>query len=202
MLNRRQAIIWTNVVPIHWRIYAALGGDELRWRYTRMTSSRFLCVILRTKLIIVNAEAASRFSFSILNVGAASLLLEVMSGKDNLHTSWQLGTEYLIHIPHFMIYNYTRSCIRSNTVWFKRNWLTRSKLIFKYIFEKKNQKLHTCKSAVAPNLRQVITLSSDIYRKMYNKRRTKSQNINDSHLAFSLSLLNPFKPSVKSRMKM
>ena len=26
--NRRQAIIWTNADPIHWRIYAALGGDE------------------------------------------------------------------------------------------------------------------------------------------------------------------------------
>ena len=27
--NRRQAIICTNTDPIHWRIYAALGGDEL-----------------------------------------------------------------------------------------------------------------------------------------------------------------------------
>ena len=27
--NRRQVIIWTNVHPIHWCIYAALGGDEL-----------------------------------------------------------------------------------------------------------------------------------------------------------------------------
>ena len=27
--NRRQAIIWTNADPIIWRIYAALGGDEL-----------------------------------------------------------------------------------------------------------------------------------------------------------------------------
>ena len=27
--NRRQAIIWTNADPIHWRIKAALGGDEL-----------------------------------------------------------------------------------------------------------------------------------------------------------------------------
>ena len=27
--NRQQAIIWTNADPIHWRIYAALGGDEL-----------------------------------------------------------------------------------------------------------------------------------------------------------------------------
>ena len=30
MPNRRQAIIWTNTDPIHWRIYAALGEDELR----------------------------------------------------------------------------------------------------------------------------------------------------------------------------
>ena len=28
--NRRQAIIWANADPIHWRIYAALGGDELK----------------------------------------------------------------------------------------------------------------------------------------------------------------------------
>ena len=28
---RRQAIIWTNAEPIHWRIYAALGGDELNY---------------------------------------------------------------------------------------------------------------------------------------------------------------------------
>ena len=27
--NRRQAIIWANADPVHWRIYAALGGDEL-----------------------------------------------------------------------------------------------------------------------------------------------------------------------------
>ena len=29
-LNRRQAIIWTNADPVHWHVYAALGGDELR----------------------------------------------------------------------------------------------------------------------------------------------------------------------------
>ena len=27
--NRWQAIIWTTADPIHWRIYAGLGGDEL-----------------------------------------------------------------------------------------------------------------------------------------------------------------------------
>ena len=30
--NRRQTIIWTNGDLIHWRIYASLGGDELRYR--------------------------------------------------------------------------------------------------------------------------------------------------------------------------
>ena len=29
--NRRQHIIWTNANPIHWRIYVAVGGDELIW---------------------------------------------------------------------------------------------------------------------------------------------------------------------------
>ena len=33
MPNRRQATIWTNVDPIHWRIYAALGGDKLKTHY-------------------------------------------------------------------------------------------------------------------------------------------------------------------------
>ena len=28
--NRRQAITWTNAYADHWRIYAALGGDELK----------------------------------------------------------------------------------------------------------------------------------------------------------------------------
>ena len=28
--NRRHAIIWTNGDPIQWRIYAVVGGDELR----------------------------------------------------------------------------------------------------------------------------------------------------------------------------
>ena len=30
--NRRQAITWSNVDPVLWRIYAALGGDELTHR--------------------------------------------------------------------------------------------------------------------------------------------------------------------------
>ena len=30
--NRRQTITWINADPVHWRIYAALGGDELNHR--------------------------------------------------------------------------------------------------------------------------------------------------------------------------
>ena len=28
--NKRQAITWTNDYRVHWRIYAALGGDEFQ----------------------------------------------------------------------------------------------------------------------------------------------------------------------------
>ena len=32
--KRRQFITWTNADPVHWRIYATLGGDELKPVYT------------------------------------------------------------------------------------------------------------------------------------------------------------------------
>ena len=41
-----------------------------------------------------------------------------------------------------------------------------------------------------------------MYRKVSNISRTKSQNLNDSHLVLKSSLPNPLKPGVKSRMKM
>ena len=40
------------------------------------------------------------------------------------------------------------------------------------------------------------------YCKVSNISRTKSQNLNDSHLVLKSSLPNPLKPGVKSRMKM
>ena len=39
------------------------------------------------------------------------------------------------------------------------------------------------------------------YSKTCNMRRTKSQNINVSRLVLQLTLPNPLKPGVKSRMK-
>ena len=40
------------------------------------------------------------------------------------------------------------------------------------------------------------------YRQVSNIRRTKSQNLKDSRTVLWLSLPNPLKPDVKSRMKM
>ena len=40
------------------------------------------------------------------------------------------------------------------------------------------------------------------YRKIYNIRRTKSQNLSDSHLVLQSPLPNPLKPGIKSIMKM
>ena len=42
----------------------------------------------------------------------------------------------------------------------------------------------------------------DVYRKTSSISRTKSQNFNVSNVVLQLSLLNPLKPGVKSRMKM
>ena len=41
-----------------------------------------------------------------------------------------------------------------------------------------------------------------IYRQVSNIRRTKSQHLKDSRAVLQLSLPNPLKPDVKSRMKM
>ena len=46
--NRRQAILWTNADPIHWRIYVALWRDEL--------------IIYSVKEMFAFAKIAIRFS--------------------------------------------------------------------------------------------------------------------------------------------
>ena len=45
-------------------------------------------------------------------------------------------------------------------------------------------------------------LPLDMYRKIFNISRTKSQKSNVSHLGLQLSLRNILKPGVKRRMKM
>ena len=42
-LNRRQAIIWTNADPVHWRIYAVLSGDELNVLFLKCN----VCILIQ-----------------------------------------------------------------------------------------------------------------------------------------------------------
>ena len=51
--NRRQAIIWINADLIHWRIYAALGGDELTMMVHNNISFALLSKTMYTFLIYV-----------------------------------------------------------------------------------------------------------------------------------------------------
>ena len=54
MLNRQQAIIWTNADPNHWRIYAALGWDELNYLQLHLLNHLFWVTRKKTpKLCIV-----------------------------------------------------------------------------------------------------------------------------------------------------
>ena len=48
----------------------------------------------------------------------------------------------------------------------------------------------------------IIQHDWNTYRKVSNIRRTKSSKLNVSRLVLQLSLPNPMKPGVKSRMKM
>ena len=51
-------------------------------------------------------------------------------------------------------------------------------------------------------LATTVTLSNETYRQVSNIRRTKSQHLKYSRTVLRLSLPNPLKPVVKSRMKM
>ena len=50
--------------------------------------------------------------------------------------------------------------------------------------------------------RRCVALFVLAYRQVSNIRRTKSQNLKDYRTVLRLSLPNPLKPDVKSRMKM
>ena len=66
--NRRQAIILTNADPNHWRIYAALRGDELIVKLSpndlrRMVKYTDLCVICSFIYSIIPRGSALAFLF-------------------------------------------------------------------------------------------------------------------------------------------
>ena len=51
-------------------------------------------------------------------------------------------------------------------------------------------------------LKSQLKIEHPIYRQVSNIRRTKHQHLKDSRTVLRLSLPNPLKPDVKSRMKM
>ena len=62
-------------------------------------------------------------------------------------------------------------------------------------------KLHSSTSILS-TFQQVVGPPSHTFHQISNIRCTKSQDLNISHLVLYLSLPNPLKPCVKSRMKM
>ena len=60
--------------------------------------------------------------------------------------------------------------------------------------------------AVSHTIQDVVMDAADTFfqdhRQVSNIRRTKSQHLKDSRTVLRLSLSNPLKPDVKSRMKM
>ena len=73
----RQAIIWTNADPIHWRIYTALGEDELN--YTSLKKNEiFYCKISRDRKISRLGDFARPYSNN------PSWLFETGSGTTKL----------------------------------------------------------------------------------------------------------------------
>ena len=57
-------------------------------------------------------------------------------------------------------------------------------------------------SCVCPQLYTGRICENRKYRKIFSIRHTNSQNLSGSRLVLQLSLPNPLKPSVKSKMKM
>ena len=54
--HRRQAIIWTNADPIHWRIYAALGGGGISWEGYPILQKPPCSVLIETSLWITTTS--------------------------------------------------------------------------------------------------------------------------------------------------
>ena len=112
--NRRQAITWTNDGPVHWRIYAAIGGDELR----NQTDVSGLVTTLRPKLNREIFQFSVEFHWSLfptVPTGVTSSLAQVMACHEQA-TSRYLNQWYLSWLTHI--------CEISECILNERDWIT------------------------------------------------------------------------------
>ena len=102
-----------------------------------------------------------------------------------------LPVEYHIHIwqvpPQL-------SCGKTCQIWM---WFSKSNRNIMFTFDR----CHSSLAEVVP-VKYECDWEYREYRKISNTRRTKSPNLIVSRLVLQLSLPNPMKPGVKSRMKM
>ena len=157
---------------------------------------------VQTYVYIPNFQnEALKYGVSELVIKFNSLLETADTGVHVVHTSCTIIT-YTLHWNH-----YQHSCrgmckVSSDPfirLWIKANWNSHQ---ISFTMEKLSVKwsLDLCSTFI---IIIIILLSlCCIYRQVSNIRRTKTQHLKDPRTVLRLSLLNPSKPDVKSRMKM
>ena len=82
-LTRRQAIIWTNADPIHWRIYAALEGDVLIHSYFSYSSDLSLTPIENLANFSIKVEEKC-----VLSTCCTALIARTCQRPVKKHADW------------------------------------------------------------------------------------------------------------------
>ena len=116
---------------------------------------------------------------------------------------WKSLANHLTRDPKIIIHG--NSCIILyilHSQWYCWWWLdnTKSQIIGSYVL--KILQLHITFHNFLCITSPLLNYFSQIFRNISNIRRTKSPNLTVYRLILQLSLLNPMKPSAKSRMKM
>ena len=132
MPNRWQAITWTNADLVHWRIYAALGGDEwsMMWSITPHTKNYTNCSCFVTSYLGL-AQVHITLQVTSLNINRygtkinRELLILLPEQNKNIYC-WSIRlvaqTNFISHILKFPALGFldpaVRMCLHTSCVWF------------------------------------------------------------------------------------
>ena len=83
--NRWQAIIWTNADPVHWRLYAALGGDELKTPHISSLTARYDVSIVS---VLENGDHVITTPHYISRPSLHTMFFQHRSGNWHQHHGW------------------------------------------------------------------------------------------------------------------